>query len=320
MRADDRHPSSRRACGDGGTIAARRRRRGRGQGARLLGAGLDPLPARPRRDRERRLHHRPRARRVRRRRRSRRRSSATGRTTSSRTASTEHAAAGRPVDARSARRRSRTPVGRRRPFHDSCCILGADGQLGRDMFLRLLYGAQTSLEVAVFATLFTVSARRPASGLLAGYFRGSVDTVVLALTEIVMVFPVAALHHRRLASRSGDTLNTITFGVLAPGVFTLVADLRHLRLVLPGPHHPRRRPVAAREGVRRGGPDDGRERLAHHALAPAAAPRRADHRLLDADRRRATSSPRRASRSSASASSSRPRAGATCSRRRRTST
>ena len=39
---------------------ARRARRGRGdQGARLLGAGLAPLPPRPGRDRRRDLHHRP---------------------------------------------------------------------------------------------------------------------------------------------------------------------------------------------------------------------------------------------------------------------
>ena len=34
-------------------------------------------------------------------------------------------------------------------FKDTYFVLGADSQLGRDMFLRLLYGAQTSLEVAL---------------------------------------------------------------------------------------------------------------------------------------------------------------------------
>ncbi len=63
----------------------------------------------------------------------------------------EHAAPGRAVDARSRRRRTR--VRSRRLRATRCFILGADGQLGRDLFLRLLYGAQTSLEVAVLATL-----------------------------------------------------------------------------------------------------------------------------------------------------------------------
>ena len=48
-------------------------------------------------------------------------------------------------------------------------ILGADSTIGRDLFLRLLYGARTSLEVAVFATMFSVGlgvllgARSPAT-------------------------------------------------------------------------------------------------------------------------------------------------------------
>ena len=41
-------------------------------------------------------------------------------------------------------------------FRHTLLLLGADGPLGRDLFLRLLYGAQTSLEVAVFATLGSV--------------------------------------------------------------------------------------------------------------------------------------------------------------------
>ena len=42
-------------------------------------------------------------------------------------------------------------------WEDTLYILGADSQLGRDMFLRLLYGAQTSLQVAILATLLSVS-------------------------------------------------------------------------------------------------------------------------------------------------------------------
>ena len=98
--------------------------------------------------------------------------------------------------------------------------LGADGDLGRDMFLRLLYGAQTSLEVAVLATILTTMIG-VLMGLLAGYFRGSVDTVVSRLTEMVMVFP-ALLFIIAVRVTAGDALNAVTFGFLAPGVFTLV--------------------------------------------------------------------------------------------------
>jgi ABC-type dipeptide/oligopeptide/nickel transport system permease subunit len=96
-----------------------------------------------------------------------------------------------------------------------------DSQLGRDMFLRLLYGAQTSLEVAVLATLLSVSIGL-LMGLIAGYYRGWVDTIVSRLTEIVMAFPFL-LFVIAVAATVGERLNSITFGgLLHPGVFTLV--------------------------------------------------------------------------------------------------
>ena len=107
------------------------------------------------------------------------------------------------------------------PFEDTFFVLGADSQLGRDMFLRLLYGAQTSLEVAVLATVLSVSIGL-IMGLMAGYYRGWVDTVVSRLTEIVMAFP-ALLFIIAVAATVGERLNTITFGgLIQPGVFTLV--------------------------------------------------------------------------------------------------
>jgi peptide/nickel transport system permease protein len=104
-------------------------------------------------------------------------------------------------------------------YRTTLLILGGDSQLGRDVFLRILYGAQTSLEVAIFATFGTV-ALGVVMGLLAGYFRGWIDTVVSRLVEIVMVFPYL-LFIIALRIVAGPSLNAITFGFLAPGVFTL---------------------------------------------------------------------------------------------------
>jgi len=98
-------------------------------------------------------------------------------------------------------------------------ILGADGQLGRDLFLRILYGAQVSLEVGVFATVGSV-ALGVFMGLLAGYFRGWIDTVISRLIEIVMVFPYL-LFIIALRIVAGPSLNDITLGFLPHGVFTL---------------------------------------------------------------------------------------------------
>ena len=50
-------------------------------------------------------------------------------------------------------------------------VLGADGVLGYDEFLRLLYGARVSLEVAVLSTI-GVMIIGVFLGTLAGYYRG----------------------------------------------------------------------------------------------------------------------------------------------------
>ena len=107
-----------------------------------------------------------------------------------------------------------------KPYGTTLFILGADGSVGQDMFLRLLYGARASLEVAIISTFVTVAVG-VVMGLIAGYFRGWVDTVVSRLTELVMVFP-SLLFLIALRITIGDKLNAVTFGVLQPGVFTLV--------------------------------------------------------------------------------------------------
>jgi ABC-type dipeptide/oligopeptide/nickel transport system permease subunit len=98
-------------------------------------------------------------------------------------------------------------------------ILGASDQLGRDMFLRILYGAQVSLEVGVFATFGSVGLG-VIMGLMAGYFRGWVDTIVSRMIEVVMVFPYL-LFIIALQIVAGNKLTSITLGFLPPGVFNL---------------------------------------------------------------------------------------------------
>jgi len=105
--------------------------------------------------------------------------------------------------------------------HKQLLILGADSTLGRDEFLRLLYGGRVSLEVALFST-FAAMTVGVLMGAVAGYFRGATDTVISRVIEITMAFP-ALLFIIALASTVGGRLDSITFGgVFAPGVFTLV--------------------------------------------------------------------------------------------------
>jgi peptide/nickel transport system permease protein len=106
------------------------------------------------------------------------------------------------------------------PGHKVFLLLGADSTLGRDEFLRLLYGAQVSFEVALLATFGSISIG-VLLGSMAGYFRGWVDTIVSRVTEITMAFP-SLLFIIALASTIGDSLNNITFGgLVGRGVFNL---------------------------------------------------------------------------------------------------
>jgi peptide/nickel transport system permease protein len=101
----------------------------------------------------------------------------------------------------------------------SILILGAASTLGQDEFLRMLYGAQVSLEVALLSTL-GVMVIGVLMGSIAGYFRGWIDTVISRVTEITMAFPVL-LFVIALAATVGPRLDKITFGIFGEGVVTL---------------------------------------------------------------------------------------------------
>jgi peptide/nickel transport system permease protein len=71
-------------------------------------------------------------------------------------------------------------------------FLGADGNLGRDEMVRLMYGGRTSLLVGVTAALITTFLA-VILGLLAGYFRGWTDSVISRLLDVIWAFPVLLL-------------------------------------------------------------------------------------------------------------------------------
>ncbi|MDQ3822235.1 MAG: ABC transporter permease [Actinomycetota bacterium] len=107
-----------------------------------------------------------------------------------------------------------------RPGEQTLFVLGADSTLGRDEFLRLLYGARVSLTVALLAVLTTTTIGL-LLGAIAGFYRGWVDTAISRLIEVGMAFP-ALLFIIALAATIGERLNNVTLGVFDRGVLTLL--------------------------------------------------------------------------------------------------
>lgn len=109
-----------------------------------------------------------------------------------------------------------TPTGPSSSF-----LFGVD-QLGRDVFSRVLYGAQVSLEVALIATVLSV-AIGVVLGMVAGYYRGWVDTIISRFIDITLAFPILLL---ALGIASACSLgNGCMAGLVHPGLATVIVAI-----------------------------------------------------------------------------------------------
>lgn len=70
-------------------------------------------------------------------------------------------------------------------------LMGTD-LLGRDLFSRLLYGAQTSLIIGVVANGLAL-AIGTLVGITAGFFRGWIGGILMRFTDLMMAFPALLL-------------------------------------------------------------------------------------------------------------------------------
>ena len=84
--------------------------------------------------------------------------------------------------------------------------LGTDST-GRDLLVRIVYGARISLFVGIVTTFIAV-VLGTAVGLIAGYFGGIVDTILARLTDSVLAFPYVLLA-LALATVFGPSLTLI---------------------------------------------------------------------------------------------------------------
>jgi peptide/nickel transport system permease protein len=107
--------------------------------------------------------------------------------------------------------------------------LGNDG-LGRDELARLVYGARISLTVGLCAPVIGLTIGG-ALGMLAGYFRGRFETLVVGSMDVLLAFPPLILALAVTAFLGQSLLNlTCILGVLGIPAFMRVARAATLTL------------------------------------------------------------------------------------------
>jgi peptide/nickel transport system permease protein len=93
-------------------------------------------------------------------------------------------------------------------------FFGGDN-VGRDVFVRVLYGARTSLLIGLAATGIAVTIG-VTLGIIAGFFRGYVDTIVSRTIDIFLALPLL-LFAIGIVAACGSSKEGCLGGLLEPG-------------------------------------------------------------------------------------------------------
>ncbi len=103
--------------------------------------------------------------------------------------------------------------------------LGAD-HLGRDLWARLVYGSRLILVLAPLSVLCSLAVGTT-FGLMAGYFGGLLDEVVMRVLDAMMAFPAILLYLIIIAAVGASAMNVVIAITVAgaPGIARLVRSL-----------------------------------------------------------------------------------------------
>lgn len=100
-------------------------------------------------------------------------------------------------------------------------LLGTD-QYGRDTLTRVLHAGRTSLGVSLASVAFALVIGATL-GVLAGYYRGAVELVIMRVTDVLLSFPAILLAIALLAFLGGGFRNLVlAIGIVYIGPFSRV--------------------------------------------------------------------------------------------------